>query len=177
MRVTVCAIVCLCFCWLSCGSRVEKQLFSRDVSSGELWFWAVASHTGTKDPSPRGQTGHPLPGLASEQLLNRKTLSRNSGLATPSGASFSWFSPLLHLVLFFFLFLVCFFFFSQATSYALFMGNVLLVLVPWWLMSYHRYGKGRKANSKFASEWQLKMLHRILGWCVCVCVFVWMCFF
>lgn len=88
----VCVIVCLCFCWLSCGSRVEKQLFSGDVSSGEYWLWAVASHTGTKDLSPRGQTGHPMPGLASEQLPNQKTFCKNSSLATSSGASFSWFA-------------------------------------------------------------------------------------
>lgn len=51
----VCAIVRLCFFWLSCGSRVEKQLFffsPGDVSSGEHWLWVVASHTGTKDPQP-----------------------------------------------------------------------------------------------------------------------------
>ncbi len=68
--------VCVCVCLLGCGSRVEKQLFSRDVSSGELWLRVLASHTGTKDPVARGQTGRPMPGLASEQLPNQKLSAR-----------------------------------------------------------------------------------------------------
>ena len=71
--VAGCVTLCLCICWLSCGSRMEKQLFSRDVSSGESRPWAVARRTGTKERSPREQMGQPMPGLASQQLPHPKT--------------------------------------------------------------------------------------------------------
>lgn len=47
-----------------------------DVASGESWLQALASHRGTKDLGGKGQTGHPMPGLAHIQATDQKLSAR-----------------------------------------------------------------------------------------------------
>lgn len=147
--------VCVCSCWLARTSIVEKQLFSRDVASGESWLGALASHRGTKDLSARGQTGHPLPGLASVQLPDLKLSARMVAwrlwVAPPSPELL--FSPLLfHLLLTpvcLSLALPLFYpliFSPRTTPSVCPMGNVLLDLFPLWLMIFHRHKKGQEVR-------------------------------
>lgn len=167
-----CAGDCVCSCWLGRRSTVEKRLFSwGDAASGESWLQALASHRGTKGLSGKGQTGHPMPALAHIQLPDQKLCSRmvtwpvwvelpHVLLSTPLFHLFYFLSnpfPSLSLLPL----SLCFSrYFSQATPRVCPMGNMVLELVPLWLMIYHRYKKKRDKRPEAVRQWSHKHTHK-----------------
>lgn len=135
-----------CACVFLLAKLWKSSFFSRgggDVSSGERWLWVPASHPGTKRASTRhpqpcwGQTGLPVPGLASKQLPNQNLfwetrplghLQRSFLLSVAVSTShflyFLFLHYFLHLLLLFLLLP------PQVTHCAGLLGIVLLDLLP-----------------------------------------------
>lgn len=136
----VCAIVRLCFFWLSCGSRVEKQLFFF-FSRGRFIRRALAlgggqPHRHKGPPAQEDRQGSPCQAWRPNNCLIKTFSARVAAWPLPVELPLLdlLFSPLFHLVLTP-LFLLSFLrslppFSPQATPRASLMGNVLLDSVP-----------------------------------------------